>query len=118
MTNDNPYEVRNPFIEALQREVAKTIGKQLPEGWRFALFMFKYSAADSFYISSGDREGVMHSIRQWLERMEGNDEYGKFYDAVARVTGVVVQKFGENDDTKIISTYLLPKPSHDGPRHS
>lgn len=112
------YEIRNPQIEAMMREVAKTISAQLPEGWGFSLFLFKFFAEDSFYISSGDREGVVHSIRQWLERMEGKREYGKFYEAVGRITSFAEAQLGATEDTKLIREYLLPKPSHDDPRQS
>lgn len=106
MSTPESFEFRNPIIEQLQREIAKTISATLPEGYGFALFMFKYYGPESFYISSGDREGVIHSIRQWLERMEQKEEYSKFYAAVRRVTSFVEAHGGENDDTAFIRLFL------------
>lgn len=101
------FELRNPEIEQLQRDIGKQLKSMMPEGWTFALFMFQNDNAGTFYISSADREGVLLAIKQWVEIQEKDPKFTTFLTAVQRACSFVESHVGETEDTAVIRSYLL-----------
>lgn len=66
------YEVHNPAVQALLRDIGGKIGGVLPAGWGFVLFIHEYhSGGANFYISKADRHDVCAMLREWIARQEG-----------------------------------------------
>jgi hypothetical protein len=68
---ESNFEVDDPEIKRLLREMGFIIGAGLPKGWGFALFLFDFSQAKNgscFYISSAERDGVLKMLVEFIER--------------------------------------------------
>lgn len=65
------FEVKNPEVETKLREIGGVIGKELPQGFGFTLFLFEYGEGGSmFYISSAQREDMIKAIMEFLEKQK------------------------------------------------
>jgi len=66
---DDEYQVPiDDAMKANMNRIAAVIDKSLPsKKWGFALFIFKYDGEACTYISSGDRQGVINVLRQWIK---------------------------------------------------
>ena len=61
--------------EARAKQLAEQIQKSLPPGIGFSLFLFTFGEHDEpaqhlAYISSGKREDMIATVKEWLARME------------------------------------------------
>lgn len=73
MSAEMKYEVQNPEIQTLLRQIAEKIGEQMPDGWGFTLLMFSYGQAGNlFYISSAQRQDIMNTMREFIQKFEAN----------------------------------------------
>jgi hypothetical protein len=62
------YEIRNPEIEALLKELAVKIDSYMPDKYGFTLMIFGYDNQDFFYISSADRNDMVKTMQEFIER--------------------------------------------------
>lgn len=62
------YNVRDPELEPVLRDIGDRIGSMLPEGYGFALFLMQFEQSNLFYISSAERDGMVQMLREWLNR--------------------------------------------------
>lgn len=75
---DERYQVRHPDIERALRTLAVVISERVPEGWAYGLFLVPFGANEAapkgegavFWISNGDRPGMIDAVRGWIEDME------------------------------------------------
>ena len=70
--NKDNYEVKNPTIEALLKDIGIRLRRVMPNGWGFSLFLFEYGTKEnpgsSFYISSANRDDFIKSLREFMAR--------------------------------------------------
>ena len=56
-------------FKPLLQDLGRLIGGMLPTGWGFTLLMFTFGAGGSlFYISNAQREDVLNTMREFLQR--------------------------------------------------
>ncbi len=61
------YEVRNENAEKYLRETGRVLRDALPEGMGFAPLVYDYGeGGNMFYISSGEREGMVKAMQEFL----------------------------------------------------
>ena len=59
----------NEQVEFALREVAEFIKPKLPDGMGFTLLMFDFgSGGNMFYISDGQREDVLKSMQEFIDK--------------------------------------------------
>lgn len=63
------FEVRNPHVEFLIRDIGRTIKSIMPEGYGFALLMFTYEPGALFYVSSGNREDMIKQFEEAIQKL-------------------------------------------------
>lgn len=70
------FEVHNPEIEKLLRDLGHMIGKGLPAGFGFTLMIFNLSRIGTqtgeealFYISSAQRADMRMAMREFLRKV-------------------------------------------------
>lgn len=66
------YEIDNPLIQKLLKETGMQIHSAMPTGWCFTLFMFNVDRNDPsmFYLSDAQRDGMMHTLREFLAKQD------------------------------------------------
>jgi len=75
---DERYQVRDPDIERALRTLAALIGKELPDGWAWGLFMAPFGVnapapegiGAVFWISNAERAGMIDAVKGWIEDQE------------------------------------------------
>jgi hypothetical protein len=75
---DERYQVRNEDIERSLRTLGGLISEHLPDGWGFGLFLVPFGEHEPapkgegavFWISNGDRKGMVDAVRGWIEDMD------------------------------------------------
>jgi hypothetical protein len=78
MDHDERYQVRNAEIERALRTIGTLIDEQTPEGWAWGLFLVPFGNNEAapkgigsvFWISNGDRAGMLDAVRGWIEDNE------------------------------------------------
>lgn len=78
MIPDERYEVRNEEIERSLRTLATLINDEIPAGWAFGLFLVPFGVNEAapkgagavFWISNGDRPGMLDAVKGWIEDNE------------------------------------------------
>lgn len=72
MSKRSDYYVENEPIKAQLNDIGSSIGKRLPPGWGFTLFLFAYGEDNGdprrglFYISSAQRKDMIETVKEWL----------------------------------------------------
>lgn len=67
------YEVRNPEVEEILRKFGRMMKDTMPSGFGFALLIFTYGQGGSmFYISSAERQDMINSMREFIQKHEAN----------------------------------------------
>ena len=67
-----PYEVNEPKMKELMLALFRYIKTQLPKGWGFTLLLFGYHPSNAlFYISSGQREDMIKTMKECIVKWEG-----------------------------------------------
>ena len=68
------YEVRNPEIEVLLRDIGRRVKEACAEhGYLFALHIFSSGeGGDMFYVSSADRGDYINMLREFIQKFEAN----------------------------------------------
>jgi hypothetical protein len=64
------YEIRNEKIEELLRGLGRKLKADMPAGYGFSLLIFGYENHELFYISSAQREDVVRTMREFIEKFE------------------------------------------------
>jgi hypothetical protein len=65
------FEVDNPQIKSLLREIGNKIRSQIPPGWGFTLFIFSYGEGGAtFYLSTANRDDMIKALREFIAREE------------------------------------------------
>ena len=75
---DERYQVRHPEIERALRTLAEVISERVPEGWAWGLFLVPFGVNEAapkgegavFWISNGDRAGMVDAVKGWIDDME------------------------------------------------
>lgn len=63
------FEVPNPKIERLLKDIGRKLHGQMPKGWGFTLFLFSYGEKGSlFYLSSARRKDMLKTLMEFLEK--------------------------------------------------
>lgn len=63
------YEVENPTIKTIMRDIGSRIGGALPAGWGFLLHLFSFGdKGSSFYISNADRDDAIRMLQEWIAK--------------------------------------------------
>lgn len=62
------YQVRNQEIEELLRSLGRRIGREMPEGWGFTVFLFQNEGKSIFYISTAERESMLMAMKEFIAR--------------------------------------------------
>lgn len=66
------YEVENPEIQELLRDIGHMVGDKMPKGWGFTLLLFSYGEGGSmFYISSANREDMKKALVEMATKLQG-----------------------------------------------
>jgi hypothetical protein len=85
MIHDERYQVRNEEIERRLRTLGTMIDGEIPEGWAFGLFLVPFGANEAepkgkgavFWISNGDRDGMIDAVQGWIDDNERRKSKGK-----------------------------------------
>ena len=65
------YEIPNEEIEALLKDLGKSLKNRMPEGWGFNLMIFSYGEGGSmFYLSSAQRNDMIKAMREFVDKFE------------------------------------------------
>jgi hypothetical protein len=68
MSKDN-FEVHDPQIESLLREIGHLIAKELPKGKGFTLLFFDFGDnGNMFYISNAERKDMIGSMKEFIAK--------------------------------------------------
>ena len=63
------FEVENNEIKNSMQKIGKIIAMALPKGWGFTLLIWsKGEGGSMFYISNGNRQDVIASMREFIEK--------------------------------------------------
>jgi hypothetical protein len=62
------FEVQDPEIEKLMRDLGRSLKKDMPLGWGFTLLIFSYDGEGFFYISSAERASMMEALQEMMLR--------------------------------------------------
>jgi hypothetical protein len=76
--HDERYAVRNAEIERALRTLGTLIDGEVPDGWAWGLFLARFGEHEAapagsgavFWISNGDRAGMVDAIKGWIADME------------------------------------------------
>ena len=67
------FEVRNPEVEAKLKEIGRMLKASMPEGFGFTLLITSYGDGGSlFYMSSCDRQSMIATMREFIQKHEHN----------------------------------------------
>ena len=63
------YQVRDPKAEVVLKKLGEILGKSMPENYGFSLLMWtKGDNGNLFYISNGNRQDVIETMKEFIER--------------------------------------------------
>ena len=63
------FQVRNPKIETLLKDIARALKAVMPKGWGFSLMIFNHGKrGDMFYISDSKRTDMIEAMKEFIER--------------------------------------------------
>ncbi len=66
------YEVNDPKIERLLKDIGGRLKSAMPPGWGFTLFIFSFGKGGSlFYLSSAQRDDMINTMKEFIKRQEG-----------------------------------------------
>lgn len=65
---DSQFEERNSEIEELLKELGIMLRKYVPSGFGFSLLIFEYNEGSLFYISSAQREDMIKTMVEFIEK--------------------------------------------------
>ena len=54
------------------RGLAHNLAAKMPEGYGFTLLIFGFQTQDLFYISSGQRQDIIRTMREFIAKFEEN----------------------------------------------
>ena len=85
MEHDERYQVRNADIERALRTLGTLIDEHAPEGWAWGLFLVPFGNNEAapkgigsvFWISNGERAGMLDAVKGWIEDNERRQRQGK-----------------------------------------
>ena len=63
---EEEYDIRNPEIQAMLKDMGHTIGDQLPPGWGMCLFLFTFDGEATFYISNAERGTMIKALQEFI----------------------------------------------------
>jgi hypothetical protein len=66
------YEFHNEEIERKLNEIGHKLKEGLPEGYGFMLMIFGYSNEEMFYMSSAQRETMIHAMQEFIAKFREN----------------------------------------------
>lgn len=60
-------------------DLAKTVENKLPENTGFCILLFPFNDSNGRmqYISNGDRKCVAEAIKEWLDKVDTDEKFGK-----------------------------------------
>jgi hypothetical protein len=61
-----------PEMRAVLKVIGTAIGKDMPEGFGFALLLYHTEPMASYYVGSGDRKTLIKVLRQFIKEHETN----------------------------------------------
>jgi hypothetical protein len=71
MSDTDKFDVENPAIIAMMRDMGRRLKAAMPTGWCFTLLIQSVGEGGStFYISSAEREGAIKSIEEFLTKIK------------------------------------------------
>lgn len=69
---DPRHDYRVPVDQAIKEqlnEIARTIGRRLPEGWGFALLIFEYRPGGTMtWISNAERQDMVKALQEFIQK--------------------------------------------------
>lgn len=66
------FEIRNAEVEAMLKDIGKTIHGVMPEGFGFTLLMFSFGEGGStFYISDAQRDDMLKAMQEFIDKQKG-----------------------------------------------
>lgn len=69
------FEIHDTDIEQYLWEAGSTIGENLPNGWGFTLFLFKFGEGGAtFYVSNARREDMLKALVEFIMRQHAEGE--------------------------------------------
>ena len=72
MAGEMNYEVDNPEIKAVLRDIGERIASALPDGWGFNLLIFSFGEKGSmFYLSNAHRESMIEAMQEFIAKHGG-----------------------------------------------
>lgn len=109
------YEIKNPEIEAVLRELGEYLKGRMPKDWGFTLLMQSHGEAGAtFYISSVEREGALDSMIEFLRKQGKIPVEGAVPSLTAADLGIVQKPKAEsavpvlsNDGQKIHDAMMV-----------
>lgn len=74
MADEDPrYEIEDPEMKALLREVGAKVGRVLPPGWGFTLFLFTFEEPKAmFWMSSAERKSMIEALKEFIAREQAH----------------------------------------------
>lgn len=78
LPHDERYQVRNEEIERALRTIGVLIDGEVPAGWAWGVFLVPFGNNEAapkgigsvFWISNGDRAGMLDAVKGWIEDNE------------------------------------------------
>jgi hypothetical protein len=65
----------------LTEEVGYRIGKAMPKGWGFALFIFPFGPNGTMhYVSNANRDDIVTTLMEFIARSQEKGFYGQHVD--------------------------------------
>ena len=63
------YEIRNPEIEQLLRDVGHKLAELMPPGYGFTLLIYGFGESkDLFYLSNANRQDMLKALREFIAK--------------------------------------------------
>lgn len=67
------FEVRNAEVEESLKSIGETIGRVVPKGYGFTLFLFNTGEGGGmFYISNAVREDMLKALQEFMDKEATN----------------------------------------------
>ena len=65
------FEVENKEVEAMLKDIGKTLHGIMPEGFGFTLLMFSFGENGStFYISDAQRDDMLKAMQEFIDKQK------------------------------------------------
>lgn len=71
---------KEKYVNDILPEIAKRTSQLLPEGYGFVTLAFKFGEHNGdrlMYISNADRKDVAKAMKEWCDKVDSEEKFGK-----------------------------------------